>query len=112
MACPFLSVVVPVRGEVAVDFRMMMVVSALQVLVGMLVRVGVFGAVVVLVGVFAAIMSTGVVCINVCSANISVDIYKDRIKPDAPDRKARPRSPTEVGYPAGLPVSIPRNRRK
>ena len=32
--------------------------------------------------------------------------------PDAPDRKARPRSPTEVGYPAGLPVSIPRNREK
>ena len=32
--------------------------------------------------------------------------------PDAPDRKARPRSPTEVGYPAGLPVSIPRNRKK
>ena len=40
----------------------------------------------VLVGVFAAIMSTGVVCINCCSANISVDIYKERIKPDAPDR--------------------------
>ena len=32
--------------------------------------------------------------------------------PDAPDRKVCPRSPTEVGYPVGLPVSIPRNRRK
>ena len=35
MACPFLSVVVPVRGEVAVDFRMVMVVSALQVLMAL-----------------------------------------------------------------------------
>ena len=32
--------------------------------------------------------------------------------PDAPDRKVCPRSPTEVGYPAGLPVSIPRNCKK
>ena len=77
--------------------------SAYAALVAKFFPVGVSGL--VLVGVFAAIMSTGVVCINVCSANISVDIYKDRIKPDAPDRKARPRSPTGVGYPAGLPVS-------
>lgn len=41
----------------------------------------------VLVGVFAAIMSTGVVCINSCAANISVDIYRDRINPRASDRK-------------------------
>ena len=40
----------------------------------------------VLVGVFAAIMSTGVVCINCCAANISMDIYKDRIRPSAPDK--------------------------
>lgn len=40
---------------------------------------------IVLVGVFAAIMSTGVVCINCCAANVSVDIYKDRIKPNATD---------------------------
>ncbi len=43
----------------------------------------------VLVGVFAAIMSTGVVCINCCAANISVDIYKDRINPGAPDKRVR-----------------------
>lgn len=43
----------------------------------------------VLVGVFAAIMSTGVVCINCCAANISMDIYKERIKPDAPDRQVK-----------------------
>ena len=59
--------------------------SAYAALVAKFFPVGVSGL--VLVGVFAAIMSTGVVCINVCSANISVDIYKDRIKPDAPDRK-------------------------
>lgn len=41
----------------------------------------------VLVGVFAAIMSTGVVCINACASNISVDIYRDRINPKASDRK-------------------------
>lgn len=41
----------------------------------------------VLVGVFAAIMSTGVVCINACASNISVDIYRDRINPKANDRK-------------------------
>ncbi len=40
----------------------------------------------VMVGVFAAIMSTGVVSINACAANIGMDIYKDRIKPDAPDK--------------------------
>ncbi len=39
----------------------------------------------VLVGVLAAIMSTGVVCINCCSANVSMDIYKDRINPNASD---------------------------
>lgn len=43
----------------------------------------------VLVGVFAAIMSTGVVCINCCAANISVDIYKDLIRPETPDRKIK-----------------------
>lgn len=59
--------------------------SAYAALVAKFFPVGISGL--VLVGVFAAIMSTGVVCINVCSANISVDIYKDRIKPDAPDRK-------------------------
>lgn len=40
----------------------------------------------VLVGVLAAIMSTGVVCINCCAANVSMDIYKERIRPDAPDK--------------------------
>ena len=43
----------------------------------------------VLVGVFAAIMSTGVVCINCCAANISVDVYKARINPKAPDRRVK-----------------------
>lgn len=43
----------------------------------------------VLVGVFAAIMSTGVVCINCCAANISMDIYKGRVKLDAPDRNVK-----------------------
>ena len=58
--------------------------SAYAALVAKFFPVGISGL--VLVGVFAAIMSTGVVCINCCSANISVDIYKERIKPDAPDR--------------------------
>lgn len=39
----------------------------------------------VLVGVFAAIMSTGVVSINCCAANVSVDIYRDRVNPKAKD---------------------------
>lgn len=39
----------------------------------------------VLVGVLAAIMSTGVVSINCCAANVSMDIYKDRINPQAKD---------------------------
>lgn len=43
----------------------------------------------VLVGVFAAIMSTGVVCINVCSANITMDIYRDYIKPGASEKTLR-----------------------
>ena len=43
----------------------------------------------VLVGVFAAIMSTGVVCINCCAANISVDVYKARMNPKAPDRRVK-----------------------
>ena len=58
--------------------------SAYAALVAKFFPVGISGL--VLVGVFAAIMSTGVVCVNCCSANISVDIYKERIKPDAPDR--------------------------
>lgn len=40
----------------------------------------------VLVGVFAAIMSTGVVCINACSANLTIDIYKEYINKNAPDK--------------------------
>ena len=43
----------------------------------------------VLVGVFAAIMSTAVVCINCCAANISIDIYKNYLKPAAPDRSVK-----------------------
>lgn len=43
----------------------------------------------VLVGVFAAIMSTGVVSINCCAANVSMDIYKDRMKPDASDKSVK-----------------------
>lgn len=43
----------------------------------------------VLVGVFAAIMSTAVVSINGCAANVSIDIYKDTIKPDAPDKAVK-----------------------
>lgn len=39
----------------------------------------------VLVGVFAAIMSTGVVSINCCAANVSVDIYRDRVNSKAKD---------------------------
>lgn len=40
----------------------------------------------VMVGVFAAIMSTAVVSINACAANITMDIYKDRVKQDASDK--------------------------
>lgn len=43
----------------------------------------------VFAGVLAAIMDTGIVSINCCAANISVDIYKERINPNAPDRQVR-----------------------
>ena len=55
----------------------------------------------VLVGVFAAIMSTGVVCINSCAANISVDIYRDRINPKASDRKV-----SMMGIVSSLAVGV------
>ena len=61
--------------------------SAYAALVSKYFPAGVSG--IVLVGVFAAIMSTGVVCINVCSANITMDIYRDCIKPDASEKKLR-----------------------
>ncbi len=57
--------------------------SAYAALVAKFFPAGISG--IVLVGVFAAIMSTGVVCINCCAANISIDIYKSRLKPDASD---------------------------
>lgn len=44
---------------------------------------------IVLVGVFAAIMSTGVVCINLCSANITMDIYRDCINPKASEKSLK-----------------------
>lgn len=43
----------------------------------------------VLVGVFAAIMSTGVVCINSCAANVSVDIFRGLLKPNAKDKQVK-----------------------
>lgn len=55
--------------------------SAYAALVMNYFTVGISGL--VLVGVFAAIMSTGVVSINCCAANISVDIYRDRVNPKA-----------------------------
>ena len=44
---------------------------------------------IVMVGIFAAIMSTGVVSINMCSACITMDIYRDRINPKADDAKLK-----------------------
>lgn len=44
---------------------------------------------IVLVGILAAIMSTGVVSINCCAANVSVDIYKSRINPEASDSSVK-----------------------
>lgn len=61
--------------------------SAYAALVANYFPVGISGL--VLVGVFAAIMSTGVVCINSCAANVSVDIYRGLIKPAAPDKKVK-----------------------
>ncbi len=58
--------------------------SAFAVMVSKYFPTGISGL--VLVGVFAAIMSTAVVSINGCAANISIDIYKDRIDPAASDR--------------------------
>lgn len=55
----------------------------------------------VLVGVFAAIMSTGVVCINSCAANVSVDIYRDRINPKASDKNV-----SLMGIASSLAVGI------
>ena len=62
-------------------------------------RAGISG--IVLVGVFAAIMSTGVACINCCAANVSVDIYKDRIKPNATDASIK-----GLGIVSSLAVGI------
>lgn len=61
--------------------------SAYAALVSKYFPVGISG--IVLVGVFAAIMSTGVVCINVCSANVTMDIYKEYIKPQASEKTLR-----------------------
>lgn len=61
--------------------------SAYAALVARFFPAGISG--IVLVGVFAAIMSTGVVCINCCAANISMDIYKSRMKPDASDNSVK-----------------------
>ncbi len=55
----------------------------------------------ILVGVLAAIMSTGVVCINCCAANISMDIYKDMLKPDASDKTIR-----RIGMVSSLAVGV------
>lgn len=41
----------------------------------------------VIVGVFAAVMSTADVSINCCAANISVDFYKNIVNPKASDKK-------------------------
>ena len=57
--------------------------SAYAALVMTYFPVGISGL--VLVGVFAAIMSTGVVSVNCCAANVSVDIYRNRINPNAKD---------------------------
>ena len=53
------------------------------------------------VGVFTAIMSTGVVCINSCAANVSVDIYRDRINPKASDKNV-----SLMGIASSLAVGI------
>lgn len=58
--------------------------SAYAALVASYFPVGISGL--VLVGIFAAIMSTGVVCINCCSANLTMDIYRDHINKNAPDK--------------------------
>ena len=44
---------------------------------------------IVMIGIFAAIMSTGVVSINMCSACITMDFYRDRINPKAEDAKLK-----------------------
>lgn len=61
--------------------------SAYAALVGTYFPAGISGL--VLVGVLAAIMSTGVVSINGCATNVSIDIYRDRMCPDAPDRRIK-----------------------
>lgn len=61
--------------------------SPYAALVGTYFPAGVSGL--VMVGVLAAIMSTGVVSINGCATNISVDIYRERMNPNAPDKKVR-----------------------
>lgn len=43
----------------------------------------------VLVGVLAAVMSSGVGCINVCAANVSVDMYYDRLSKNPKDSTAK-----------------------
>ena len=58
--------------------------SAYAALVASYFPVGISGL--VLVGIFAAIMSTGVVCINCCSANLTMDIYRDHVNKNAPDK--------------------------
>lgn len=55
----------------------------------------------VLIGVFAAIMSTAVVFINTCSANISIDMYKAFINPRASDKTLR-----RLGIAASLFVGL------
>ena len=40
----------------------------------------------VIVGIFAAVMSTADVSINCCAANISIDLYKNRLRKDASDK--------------------------
>lgn len=44
---------------------------------------------VVMVGALAAIMSTAVVSVNACAANITMDIYRDRINPAATDKSLK-----------------------
>lgn len=61
--------------------------SAFAAIVSKYFPAGVSG--IVMVGVFAAIMSTAVVSINMCSACITMDIYRDRINPKADDKKLK-----------------------
>lgn len=61
--------------------------SAFAAIVSRYFPAGVSG--IVMVGVFAAIMSTAVVSINMCSANVTMDIYRDRINPKADDKKLK-----------------------